>query len=144
MTRIEFIDQLIAEVSIAALTNPADYENAADAASRETWSLPVSGNFKIHWMLERGKRHLFFYLATQTAKKYKIKAISLNQKFDHYFKLIDYMDKAFEKIVEERPDEFAGVDPYKLFGSKIDAGFAYDPLGKDITYDAEQEVIVKP
>jgi len=142
MTRDEMIAQLVEEVPLSALTNPTDYENAVDDASRETeWSFPVSTDFKIHWMKERAKRYLFFYLATQTAQKFKVKTISLNLKFDHYFKLIKYVDELFKEIVEERPDEFANVDAYKLFGSKIDAGFAYDPLGKDITYDADQEVI---
>ena len=145
MTRTEMIKLLQEEVSLSALTDPTDYNNAADAASRETgWPFPVSTDFKTHWMLERATRHLFFYLATQTAHKFKVKTISLNHKFDHYFKLIGYMDKAFVEVVDQRPDEFAGVDSYKLFGSKIDAGFAYDPLGKDITYDSAQEVIVKP
>lgn len=145
MTRSEMIDQLIEEVSITALTEPTDYENAVDSASRETeWAFPVSTDFKTHWMMERAKRHLFFSLATQTARKFKVKQISLDHKFDHYFKLIKYMDEAFKEIVEERPDEFANVEAYKLFGSKIDAGFAYDPLGRDLTYGADQQVIVKP
>lgn len=139
------IKKLVEEVPLAALTDPTDYQNAVDAASRETeWSFPVGNDFKTYWMMDRAKRHLFFYLAGQTAHKFKVKTISLNHKFDHYFKLIGYMDKAFQEVVEQRPDEFAGVDPYKLFGSKIDAGFAYDPLGKDITYDSAQEVIAKP
>lgn len=145
MTRDEMVDQLVVEVPIGALTNPTDYENACAAAARETeWAFPVSTDFRIHWQMERAKRYLFFYLATQTAEKFKIKQVSLNQKFDHYFKLIDRMDKVFKEIVEDRPDEFASVDAYKLFGSKIDAGFAVDPLGRDITYKSDQRVIVKP
>ncbi len=145
MTRDEMIAQLVEEVVDPALTDPTDYENAVDAAARETeWAFPVVTDFRIHWQMERAKRYLFFYLASKTARKFKIKQISLNQSFDHYFKLIDRMDEAFEKIVEDRPDEFASVDSYKLFGSKIDAGFAYDPLGRDITYKSDQQVIVKP
>jgi len=145
MTRTEMMAQLVEEVPIDALTDPTDYENAVDAAARETeWAFPVSTDFKIHWQMERAKRYLFFYLATQTAQKFKIKQISLNQKFDHYFKLIDKLDKDFATVVDERPDEFASVDVYRLFGSKIDAGFAVDPLGRDITYRSDQQVIVKP
>uniref|UniRef100_A0A6M3IT90 Uncharacterized protein n=1 Tax=viral metagenome TaxID=1070528 RepID=A0A6M3IT90_9ZZZZ len=145
MIRDEMIVQLIEEVAISALTDPTDYENACDAASRETeWSFPVSSNFRIHWMMERAKRFLFFYLATQTAQKFKVKQISLNQKFDHYFKMIEYMDKQFVEIIEQRPDEFADVDAYKLFGTKIDAGFSTDDLGRDTTYQSEQEIIFTP
>ena len=145
MTRDEMIAQLVEEVPVSALTNPTDYENACDAAARETgWSFPVATDFKIQWQMERAKRYLFFYLATQTAQKFKVKQISLNQKFDHYFKIFEYMDKQFKEIIEERPDEFAGVDPYKLFGTKVDAGFASDAFGHDITYDSDQQVIFTP
>lgn len=145
MTRAELIAQLVEEVSIAALTNPTDYENACDDASRDTgWAYPVAEGFKTLWQKERAKRYLFFYLASQSAHKFKIKQISLKDRFDNYLKLIKFMDAAFKEIQEERPDEFAGVNPFHMFGTKIDAGFATDPLGRDITYDVNQEVISSP
>ena len=144
MTKDELIVLLKAEVVISALVD-ADYSNACDDASRETtWAFPVSTNFKILWMKDRAKRALFFYLASQSAHKFKVKQISLNQRFDHYLKLIEYMDDQFTEAVEAYPAEFGDVDIYKMFGTKVDAGFATDGLGRDITYDAEQEVIVTP
>jgi hypothetical protein len=141
MTKAELIALLVLEVKISTLTNP-DFENACNDAGRETgWGYPVTSDFRIQWTKERAKRHLFFYLMSQSAHKFKVKQVSLNQRFDHYLKIIEYMDKQFEAVVNERPDEFANVDTYKLFGTKIDAGFAYDPIGRDITYDSDQEVI---
>jgi len=123
----------------------ADYTNAVNDALRETgWSLPTSVDFRIHWIKMRAKRHLFFYLASESARKFKVKQFSLEQRFKHYMLLVKSMDEEFEAAKEEHPEEFAGAEAYALFGSKIDAGFAYDQFGSDITYDIEQEVIITP
>ena len=145
MTRDEMIAQLAEEVPISALSDPTDFENACDDASREIgWAFPVSTDFKILWMKERAKRYLFFYLATQSAHKFKVKQINLNQRFDHYFKIIKYLDEQFKDAQETYVHEFADVSAFEMFAIKIDAGFAYGPTGKDITYDSEQEVIITP
>jgi len=123
-----------------------DYENAADDAARETgWTYPVSDNFKIHWMKQRIKRHLLFYLYTESAHKFKYKQINLQHRFDHYDKMLEKLDLAFTAAIEERPDLFAGVSISHLFGTKIDAGFSYESLtGKDTTYRDSQEVVFGP
>jgi hypothetical protein len=54
------------------------------------------------------------------------------------------MDAEFSAIQEERPDEFANVDAYGLFGSVVNAGFSYDSVGKDTTYDSDQGIIFEP
>lgn len=147
MTKDEMASLLLQEVKglTSVLSDPDDFDNACDDASREIgWSFPVSGDFKIYWMKYRAKRHLYFYLVSESAHKFKVKQFSLNQRFDHYRSLIEMMDAEFAAIQEERPDEFAGVEEYGLFGTKIDAGFAYDQTGKDITYDADQDVIFQP
>lgn len=124
---------------------PSDYTNAVNDALRETgWTLPTTVDFKIHWIKMRAKRHLFFYLASESARKFKVKQFSLDQRFKHYMVLVKEMDKEFEAAKEEHPELFADVDPSTLFGSKIDGGFAYDEFGNDITYDADQEVIITP
>ena len=43
-------------------------------------------------------------------------------------------DEQFAAFMEERPDLFAGVEAFTMFGTKIDAGFAYTESGVDITY----------
>ena len=147
MTKLEMIALLKEEVKAltSKLTDPTDYDNACDDSSREIgWAFPVSGNFKIYWMKYRVKRHLYFYLMSESANKFKVKQFSLDQRFKHYKEIIELMDAEFAAIQEERPDEFAGVDAYGLFGTSINAGFSYDSVGKDTTYDSDQDVIFEP
>ncbi len=146
MTKQELLLKLEKEVKgLHQYLVPEDYENAADDSIREfDSSFPVSGNLVEYWVKKRAKRHLFFYLLTESAHKFKFEQINLQHRFDHYSKLIEMEDKQFETFQEERPDLFAGVDSYKMFGTKIDAGFAYAEYGTDITYDDEQLVEFDP
>ena len=124
----------------------ADYNNAVDAAERDTgWTLPVTTDFKVKWIIQRAKRHLYSFRRDESADKFKYKQVSLNQRFDNFFKLIKDMDEDFEKAQEEYAFEFAGVDALHTFGTKVDAGFAYEPqTGRDFTYDEDQDVIITP
>jgi len=148
MTLAEMITLLKVEVKglTSYLEADDDYTNACNEAARETgWAFPVSGDFKIFWTKQRAKRHVFFYLASESAHKFKFKQINLQHRFDHYWILIKGMDKDFEAIQAERPDQFAGVDTFKLFGTKVDAGFQYEPqTGIDTTYGANNEVMNRP
>ena len=130
--------------SLATYLESEDYENALSDAKRETGWSTFTTNFKEHWIKMRAKRHLFFYLASETARKFKVKQFSLDQRFKHYMLLIKRMDEEFKEAQEEHPEEFTSADPSALFGSKIDAGFAYDEFGRDITYDSDQNVIITP
>jgi len=123
----------------------SDYVNACNDASRETgWSFPTSSDFRTHWMKQRAKRHLFFYLLSQSAHKFKYQQVNLQQRFDHYERLVKYMDEAYLAAMESNPDEWAGVEAFRIFGTKVDAGFAYDEVGKDLTYDSDQLVEFQP
>ncbi|MHC5214037.1 MAG: hypothetical protein ACYSOO_05560 [Planctomycetota bacterium] len=146
MTKQELILKLEKEVKgLHSYLVKEDYENAADDAINEfESSWPVSGQLLTFWVKRRAKRHLFFYLMTESAHKFKFEQINLQHRFDHYSKLIETEDKAFEVFIEERPDLFAGVDSFKMFGTKIDAGFAYAEHGTDITYDEDQKVEFDP
>ena len=118
-----------------------DYSNACDDASRETgWRFPVTDDFQVLWMKNRAKRHLFFYLLSESAHKFKYEGISLNQRFDHYLALTKQMDVDFEKAQETNPEEFMTGDSYLLFGTKIDAGFSYDEIGEDTTFFDDNQV----
>jgi hypothetical protein len=130
--------------SLATYLEDQDYTNALNDAKRETGWTTFSTEFQVHWGKMRAKRHIFFYLATETARKFKVKQFSLDQRFKHYMILIKDMDLKFEEAKEEHPEEFTSADPSALFGSKIDAGFAYDSFGADITYDEDQKVIISP
>lgn len=137
MTRTELLIKIKQEVKgLIKYLASQDYENAVDDASRETgWSHPVTGDFKIYWIKQRAKRHLYEYLLTESAHKFKYEQINLQHRFEHYSKLIKVMDEQFEKVQDERPDQFANVDTFKMFGTKADAGFAYiSQTGQDITY----------
>jgi len=124
---------------------PEDVIEGIEDAERETgWSLPVSGSFKEFWMINRSKRHVYEILRTGNAHKFKVEGINLQHRFDHYHKLIQEMDEKFEAAVIDNPAEFAGVDTFKMFGTKVDAGFAYDDYGKDVTYDSDKVVIFTP
>ena len=49
-----------------------DYENAINAAERDTgWSMPQSTDFKVKWLMDRSKRHLFFFLMSESAAKFR-------------------------------------------------------------------------
>ena len=115
-----------------------DYENACLDSSRETgWSFPVSDGFQTYWTKQRAKRHIFFYLMSESAHKFHAKAFKLNQRFEHYFSLIKMMDEQFTAIQESNPEEFAngGVEAYAAFGSMVSSGFSYNGVGEETTYD---------
>ena len=147
MTRAELITQIQSEIKgLSASLDTDDYSNAVDAAERDTgWDLPQTADFKVKWLIERSKRHLFFYLLSESASKFRFKAIYLQHKFEHYRALISDMDKRFAEAQEEYAFEFAGVSAYELAGTKIDAGFSYEPFtGRDTTYDESNQVLIHP
>jgi len=123
-----------------------DYTNAILAAERDTgWSLPQTADFKLTWLISRSKRHLFFYLLSQSAEDFRFKNIFLNHQFDHYSKLVDRMDKDFNVAIEDNALEFAGVAATEIAGTKIDSGFGYQgQTSRDYTYDEDNEVIITP
>ena len=147
MTQDDLQEEVEREIrSLSSNFEDEDYEGAIADAMRETgFSLPTSDDFQIQWLKDRTKRHLFFMLYTESAHKFKVKQISLNQRFDHYDKLIKVMDEKFEKALDEEVFKFAGVDAKQAFGTQISSGFAYDRLtGEDITYQDENLVTFKP
>lgn len=122
-----------------------DYENAStDAINEFGTTYPVSGQLLELWVKKRAKRHLFYYLLTESAHKFKFEQINLQHRFDHYSKLVEFEDKQFAEFMEEHPELFTDAATYKLFGTKIDAGFAYTESGVDITYNDDQLVEFDP
>jgi hypothetical protein len=146
MTKQELILKLEKEVKgLHQYLVKEDYENASDDAINEfESSFPTSGQLLGYWVKKRAKRHLFFYLLTESAHKFKFEQINLQHRFDHYSILIKMEDEQFAAFMEERPDLFAGVDSFQMFGTKIDAGFAYTESGIDITYKDSQLVEFDP
>jgi len=147
MTKAEMTTLLEQEVKgLTSYLVSDDFSNALDDASRETgWGFPISGDKKIHWQKQRAKRHLHFYLVSETAHKFKYKQISMNQRFEHHWKIISGMDKLWTDAQDDLLIELSGAESYELFGTKVDAGFAYEEqTGQDITMDQDQEVLHHP
>jgi len=147
VTQAELITLITQEIKkLASKVTVTDYTNATNDASRELgWSFPVTGGFKELWIKKRSKRHLFYYLLTERADKFKFEQINLQHKFEHFLTLIKEMDAEFKEAVEENPVEFADVSLLNLFGTKFDAGFSYeDGTGVDTTYMDSNLVILTP
>jgi hypothetical protein len=147
MTEEEFIDKLTEEVkNLDTYLERDDYVNALSDASAETgWAIPEDTAIKVLWLKKRAKRHIFFYLYTESAHKFKYKQINLQQRWEHYADILKVMDEEFLAFQEERPDLFGDVEPFHMFGTKIDAGFGYEgQTGKDITYSEVNEVDFTP
>ncbi len=126
-----------------------DYVNALNAAQWETWSLPLTDNFKLYWVKERAKRHLFFMLATGQAMEFKVKTYNLGEPFKHLSDTYKAMDVLFEKAKEDFPDAFpvlgdSAINNYELFGTYISSGFQYNAVGKDTTYESSNSIIITP
>jgi len=145
MTEAGLIIALKSEIkSLSSKFDDADYESAIDDAERETWSLPQTDDFKVLWLKKRSKRHLFSFLMHESADTVDAKVYKLGSKFKHWQSLIKDMDKEFVEALADNPDKFANVDAYKLFGTQVNAGFATDFLGRDLTYGEDNEVIHTP
>jgi len=147
MTRNELIVQLQQELKgLTSSLEYIDYENAIDASERDCgWSLPQSTNFKEKWLIERAKRHLFFFLMSESAAKFRFKNIHLQHRFDHYTKVIEMLDKSFAEAQNEFAFEFADVSAYAIAGTKMDAGFSYEPqTGRETTYDSNNQTVITP
>lgn len=147
MTQAEMLVLLKIELRDTAtqFTDP-ELDSCIDSGERETgFSLPLTENFRIHWVKERAKRACFYMLLIDSAPKVRYEQIFLQQKYEHYKKLIDDMDKAYTKAIEDNTIEFSGItDIYKMFGSTISSGFSYDTItGEDTTYCPWNKVFVQ-
>lgn len=131
---------------LTAYLDSDDYNNACDDASRETgFSYPVADGFATLWVKTRAKRHIFFYLLTESAHKFKYEAINLQHRFEHYRDIIKYMDEQWMIVQEENALELAGVSGVNVLGTKFDAGFAYESqTGRDLTYNEANRTVISP
>ena len=147
MTEDELIAVVTREIKgLSSYLDDDDYTDAVDEAERETGFLcPVTSAFQIRWVKQRTKRAIYWALASGATKKVKFMDVSRDQEFGHLLKLIEIMDKEFEKAKDENVTEFAGVSALHQFGTKIDAGFQYKPgTGRDTTYGDDNTVIIHP
>ena len=131
--------------TLATLVTDDGYELICDQALSELgWSYPMTVPTKVFWLLKRATRHSMYLLLIASANKFKYKAVNLQHRFEHFSKLIEAMDKEFETALTTDTALFAGVDSYRMFGTKIDAGFAYDSVGNDVTYNTDRYINFSP
>lgn len=145
MTRDELQTKLVREFSQEASSLASDdFSDAIDSAERETWTLPVTTSFKITWVTARAERHLFQLLTIRNASGFHAKNFRLQNKWEHWRQMVKDADEAFEKALEENVAEFADVSACQMFGTKVDAGFQYDRVGRDTTYSTDNKTIIQP
>lgn len=121
-----------------------DFDNAISDSFGDTgWAFPLTTDYKILWFKKRVFRHLFFMLGAESAHKFKVDGINLQQRFEHYSKLVSGMDREWEKEYNSiMPDDIDGIA-----GIKIDSGFVHDEdTGQDLTYgqDYTNSTIITP
>ena len=99
------------------------------------WSYPLADARKCFWLVERARRFTVYVLMVESAHKFQYKQIHLEHRFKHYIQLIEQMDAAFYKALEDFPELFDQIDgSYSDFAFYISPGFVYDSLGRDLTY----------
>ncbi|RPI56451.1 MAG: hypothetical protein EHM49_00215 [Deltaproteobacteria bacterium] len=101
------------------------------------WTYPITDAFKVYWFLERGKRHLMQIFLIESAKKFKYKQINLQHRFEHYFKLLELMDKQFLEAAKDNPALFPVPDGGWGFPDYISNTFSYDFMGIDNEEETE-------
>lgn len=132
------------------IADPDGYELVCDQAIQELgWSYPVTNPTKLLWIVKRATRHALYVLLIASANKFKYKLVNLQHRFEHFQKMIEMMDKEFAEAMASNPALFAEVgtadeNAFRTFGTKIDAGFAYDSLGNDLTYDVSKYINFSP
>jgi hypothetical protein len=136
-TMDDIIDLVKVQLSSSAEIVSSDgYELAAAQASSELgWNFPVTDPTRIMWLVKRTTRHACNILKIASAQKFKYKQVSLNQRFEHYVILLADMDSEFETALSQLPAVFAGVETHKMFGTALNAGYTYNYLGEDTTYE---------
>lgn len=111
------------------------YEDAANSAMKELgWAYPIAHPLKEYWVLERGVRHGIFILMIEAARKFRYKQIHLQNRFEHYNRILALLDEKFEKAKQENPELFADsifVDSDTLCGwiTYIPNAREYNSLG---------------
>lgn len=124
MDRWNMLDML--KISLRGVTDLLDdtaLEQAVDVAGYETgWSLPLEKPFRIYWYGERAVRAAIAMMVYDTAHAFKFKQINLQQRWEHYSKTLNDMDKAFALAKKENPTEFMEENPDM---ASIIAGFGH-------------------
>ena len=131
--------------SLSSLITADGYEFVCFVAEQELgWLYPVTDPTRQYWLINRATRHALNILRIASANKFKYKQVNLQNRFEHFDKLIQEMDEEYNTAMNTNVALFAGVDTYRMFGTKIDAGFSYGIDGSDTTYDVDRYVNFAP
>ena len=104
-------------VTADSLSDDAYLDAATSALKELGWSVPIDQPLKEYWILERGVRHSIFILMIEAARKFRYKQIHLQNRFEHYSKILELLDKQYEQAKKDNSDLFASsvfVDPDTL------------------------------
>lgn len=109
------LEALITAVSTQLLSfsdkaSPEMISSACDIASKETGVIfPLENNKEEFWLVQRGIRYVIADLRLQSSPKFKINSMHLNQRFDHYSKLIEEFDLKFKEALEQDSSLFPNM-----------------------------------
>ena len=130
---IEQIENLMG-ASVSLVSDDGKEQSVTQTLTELGWTLPITDDFKSYWVIERTKRHFLYILMLEQAHKFRYKQIHLNQRFDHYIKMIEKADDDFQMAINDNPEKFPTANT-TWAADFIPAGFLYDQLGRDLTYD---------
>jgi len=138
----DIIDLVKIQLSTSSeLITDDGYESAlAIAVSELGWEVPNSDTIQSMWLSKRTLRHCLFILWVASAQKFKYKQVNLQQRFEHYDRLLKVMDEEYTLAAESDSALFSNVAAYKQFGTAVGPGFSYDAIGRDTTYDVSSFV----
>lgn len=130
---IEQVEYLMA-TSASLVSDDGKDQSVVQSMMELGWSFPITNDFKSYWVVERTKRHFLFILMLEQAHKFRYKQIHLQQRFDHYAKMIEKIDADFQMAIDDNPQMFP-ASTVGWAGTFLPAGFVYDQIGRDVTYE---------
>jgi hypothetical protein len=131
MEKSELITLVLGDASLGDYLTSGEVDECCDEMIGDTgWAFPLSGSFQEYWGKLRTKRHGYFRLWAGSVRKFKVEQIHLGERFQHYGKMIEFMDLRFDKMMEE---DLSMIDTYERFGTIARPGIEYDIAGNDIT-----------
>jgi hypothetical protein len=107
MASISNTDELIDILRLKMGTNSDNVTDdgfgvAVDSALMELgWVLPCTHPKKVLWIINRSLRYTLEILLIESAHKFRYDKIFLQNRFEHYSKLIERMDKDFQTAIDE-------------------------------------------
>lgn len=105
-----------------------------DALGELGLSDPPSTNKASYWFLRRCYRNCIEMMMTESAHKFKYKQINLQNRFEHYIRILKREDEAWKEVEADVLLEVSGLGNSSGFGSYLGSGLHYSPTGKQILF----------